>query len=99
MQAIITGLVFVFLVYFSFSYFAIDSYGKGIQPNIFENLKQEKTIPSYFIRIIFLFIFLSNIPFGFLAGKESLLIIIDEIMTRRMSNELSQRLEASQAGY
>jgi hypothetical protein len=65
-------------MYVSFSLLGIASYGNSINPDIFENIKLEKSAASFFMRGIFLCIFLCNIPFIFLPGKEALLILIDE---------------------
>jgi len=56
----------------------METYGDNLNPNIFENIQVETNLASYFIRIIFLAIFICNIPFIFLPGKECLLMLIDE---------------------
>ena len=88
-----SALIFCFIVYISFSFLGIASYGESINPNIFDNIKTENTGSSYFIRILFLGIFLCNLPFVFLPGKEALLIIIDEYRNRSMSKMMEKRID------
>jgi len=69
------------------------SYGeKGIQPNIFENIKEDKGVLSIVLRTLFLFIFLCNIPFVFYAGRECFIILILELKERRVSDKLMKEI-------
>lgn len=79
------AMFFCFVAYISFSFLAMESYGENLNPNIFDNLQNETNIASYFIRLVFLAIFICNIPFVFLPGKECLLMIIDEIKHKTIS--------------
>ena len=79
------ALIFCFIVYIFFSFMAWYVYGDTLHANIFDNIQKEDTFSSIFIRSLFLLIFICNIPFLFLPGKEAMLIMIDEYMTCSMS--------------
>ena len=86
MSAVTLTLFFSFVIYVLFSLLAIYCYGEGLDPNIFVNLQAEgSSFESYFIRVTFLLILLCNIPYLFLPGKVCLLIMIEELRTRKMS--------------
>ena len=87
------ALAFVFLVYLLFSWLGLRIYGVSINANIFENIKTENTLTSYMIRLIFLGVFLCNLPFVFLPGKEALLVLIEEHRHRSMSKAIEKRIE------
>ena len=61
--------------------------------------KEGKSLPgavvypeSYVMQILFLIIIACHIPYLFFAGKEALLIIIDEYMRNSISATLSKKL-------
>ena len=91
-----TGLAMgvCFIVYFLFSHMGLICYS-SVHPNIFENMKEEgAAFSTIAVFSIFLGIFLCNIPFVFLPGKEALLVVIEEVQTRRMSIELARRMSS-----
>ncbi|CDW85330.1 UNKNOWN [Stylonychia lemnae] len=92
------AMLFCFITYLLFSYFAMETYGEYLNPNIFENIQVETNIPSYFIRFIFLAIFICNIPFIFLPGKECLLMMIDEALKNTISKQIEIRIATLRAG-
>lgn len=49
----------------------------NIKPSIFENLQTDNSWFSITLRIIFMLIFICNIPFIFFPGKQSILSIIE----------------------
>src|ERR1700761_761383 len=51
--AVIMALIFCFTTYTLFSLMAMFSYGIDIQPNIFENIKQDKGVISICLRCLF----------------------------------------------
>lgn len=92
-RAVSVAMIFCFIVYVLFSFLAYFVYGDNLNPNIFENLTLENNFLSIFIRALFLIVFLCNITFIFLPGKEALLIMIDEFMKNSMSNKMNKRIE------
>lgn len=79
LAALFIAMMFTLCIYASFSYLGVKAYGDCINPDIFVNLKVSTEFTSFFIRGLFLCIFLCNIPFMFLPGKEALLVMVDEI--------------------
>lgn len=47
---------------------------------------------TYIIRIAFIILIFAHIPFVFFNGKEALLIIVDEIDRKSVSNTLDVRI-------
>lgn len=94
-SAVVMALIFCFSTYTLFSLMAMFSYGIDIQPNIFENIKQDKGAISICLRALFMLIFVCNIPFTFIAGKECLLTFILEYRERVISNQLARQLHMS----
>jgi len=82
-----------FVIFITLSTLAYSIYGDNLQPNLFDNIQVESNVPSYIMRIVFLPIFVFNAPFVFLAGKESLLMIIDDLTDDYISNSIKNRLE------
>jgi len=76
----------------------METYGENLNPNIFENIQVETNMASYFMRVVFLGIFICNIPFIFLPGKECLLMIIDESRNNTISKQIERRIEAIRGG-
>lgn len=98
LSAVTIAMSFCFFVYLTFSVFAYIVYGDNINPNIFVNLQLEHNFASIFVRTLFLLIFICNIPFIFLPGKEALLIMLDEAMRRTMSLQIMKRIDQQQKG-
>ena len=75
MKSVVLALSFCFYSYVVLTILAMNIYGEqNIQQSIFENLKEDQFNPlSIFIRMLFLVIFLCNIPFLFFPGKLSIL--------------------------
>lgn len=98
-KSTLLAMLFCFVSYLSFSYLGIKSYGEHVHPNIFENISAEgANIMALFIMTIFICIFLCNIPFVFLPGKEALLVLLDEVRHRTMSLELTKRMDQNAKG-
>ncbi len=86
--AVCLAMAFCFIAYMIFSVMAWITYGSNIKPSIFENIKGDKGFLSILLRILFLFIFMCNIPFVFFAGRECFITIILEMRERRVSKKL-----------
>ena len=84
-SAVTVTLVLCFTLYAFFSTLGFLSFGHEIKPSIFDNLREENSIESIFIRVLFLSIFLCNIPYIFMAGKEFTLTFIYELRERYIS--------------
>ena len=79
MKAAIMALIFACTAYIYFSILVYLTYGNAVSPNIFDNLKQDPSVMSYGLRILFLFIFTFNLPYAYMIGKDSILTFINEI--------------------
>lgn len=75
-KAVGLAMGFCFVAYTIFCSLAMLSYGKGLDPNIFDNIKHDTGIASVALRGLFLLIFLCNIPFVFFPGKACLITFI-----------------------
>jgi hypothetical protein len=73
------ALIFCLFIYLGFSFLAYGSYGNEIDPNIFENIKRDPGLFSIILRCLFLLIFMCNIVYIFMIGKECFLNIIQEL--------------------
>ena len=87
-SSVFLAITFVFLSYGIFAFVAYLSFGLEVSPNIFDNLKQDDGIFSIAIRILFLVIFICNLPFTFLAGKECCLIFIMEYREKIITKQI-----------
>lgn len=79
MKASLMALTFACISYLYFSVLVYKTYGNAVSPNIFDNLKDDPSIMSYGLRILFLFIFTFNLPYAYMIGKDSILTFINEI--------------------
>jgi len=78
------------------------TFGSGIKESVLENIGEkyggEVSFLARLMQILFFFILACVIPFIFFSGKESILMIIDEIMRRSISYTLSKKLMAKNEG-
>lgn len=66
-------------------------FGSAIHSNVLDNIGEESRVwESYILRVAFLIVIGCHIPFVFFAGKESLLVIIDEIDRKSVSQALEE---------
>ena len=69
LKAAFFALTFVFGVYATFSYLAIELYGDRIEFSIFSNFSKEDDLMTYGVQFLFFILFVNNIPFNFIPGK------------------------------
>jgi uncharacterized membrane protein YidH (DUF202 family) len=94
MKSVLIALTFCFLSYVTLTKLAINIFGEeNIQQSIFENLKNDQTNPlSIGIRVLFLVIFLCNIPYLFFPGKLSILNAYQEYKQRCFSRVIEKKM-------
>lgn len=86
------ALAFAFISYLIFSFLVIQIYGDAVQPNIFDNLKEDQSLISYMLRVLFLFIFTFNLPYPYIIGKDSILTFITEFRDPAVSKKIMQEI-------
>jgi amino acid permease len=102
MVSVTMALIFTMSTYVILSVMAASYFGTAnVQPSIFDNLVDEHDWMSVTLRLIFLTIFMCNIPFIFFAGKLSIFAIINlvgEIREKRHKQMLEGDLLGNQNG-
>lgn len=87
--AIITAISIVVVVYALLGIIGLSIFGSSISSNILTDLAMtNQTGISYTLRILFLLVVVFHMPFLYYCGKESFLIIFDELTRRSMSQVL-----------
>jgi len=95
--ALATSLIFC--LYITLSGVSVYMFGKGIKGSVLDNVGEEcighDTCPweSYVTRFLFMLVLACHIPFVFFSGKESILIIIDELDRKSISQVLELRIK------
>jgi len=82
------SLSITFFIYVSLGILAIYMFGSQLSDSILDNLDEMTSATSYIIRVMFLIVLTCHIPYVFYSGKESLLIIVDEIRFKSMTHAL-----------
>lgn len=85
------SLGMAFGIYVSFSLISIFKFGGPIFESILDNVDEDTDFESYIIRVLFLIVLACHVPYIFFSGKESLCIIVDEIMRGKMTKALEER--------
>jgi len=91
MKAVALALFFCFATYLVLTLCCLQIYGSSIDINLFQNIVEDKNWLSYLVRLIFLVIFFTNIPFVFYPGKLSVVNIIAEYQDHYFSSKLEHR--------
>ena len=93
MLTVVLALGFCFSAYMILTLLVINVYGEqNIEKNLFDNLIGENNMLSVGIRIIFMVIFLNNIPFLFYPGKLSVLNALMEYRECYFSKVLKNQI-------
>jgi amino acid permease len=95
--------VIAIFVYFGVSVLGILIFGKGVilnAGNLISNINEETQVntgksgfEAYIMRILYFIIVVTHTPPIFFPGKEAVLIMIDEIDRRSISNTLDERIK------
>ena len=92
--AIVTGLFYIL-----FAITSVFMFGKNLDMMILNNIGAARTPDggafweALILQIAFAAMLLCHTPFVFCSGKEALLIVIDEVMRRSISNALWHKLQ------
>ena len=94
------GTSMIGLIYLTFGVLSIYLFGSAVSPNILDNVGNECKgttggcpWETYVLQVLFLVVLACHIPFVFFSGKEGILIIIDELDRRSISNSLEKILK------
>ncbi len=94
------GLALTLIIYTTVALIAIAMFGEGLDTVVLQNIGTATNLngnsfwESYVTQIAFIILLSCHIPFIFFAGKEGLLIIIDELDRKSISNALWHKLNA-----
>lgn len=86
-------MLFVFCIYTTVGFVGIYRYGV-VKSSILDDIAETKVHlwENYVMQVLFMIILSCHIPFCFFFGKESLLLLIDEIMRKSISYTLSKKI-------
>ena len=69
MLSVFLALLFCFSVYALFALLALNIYGSDIKMSIFENFQADPDKMTIGIQVLFVIVFMCNIPYNFYPGK------------------------------
>lgn len=81
LKAVGLGMIETVIIYVSCGILAVYLFGSSTSDNILNNICEQTSFLSYFIRAAFLILLACHIPYVFFLGKEGACIVVDEIMT------------------
>jgi len=93
MWAVFLALFFCFVVYALFGLLALNIYGSDIKLSIFDNFDLENDNKILFIQVLFMIIFMMNIPYNFYPGKVMALNFITEYRHKSFSKILELKIK------
>ena len=92
------GLLLTATIYISVSLICLFMFGSDLESSVLLNIGEMRKPDgstyweAYVVQISFMAVLMCHIPFIFFSGKESLLIMIDEVMRKSISNALWHKL-------
>lgn len=94
------GLLLTLFIYITVAIISVAMFGVDVGSVVLENIGQARHNgkafwEGYITQLAFVILLACHIPFIFFAGKEGLLIIVDEIDRRSISNALFHKLYAT----
>lgn len=89
-----SGRIVMFLTYISSPLIAFVLYGKKIKSNLLLNIAKDTGVIPVILMFLFMVISALTIPIVFFVGKESVLIVFDEITRGSYSGKLQKKKEA-----
>ena len=85
------SLGMAFGIYVSLAITSIYKFGGTIFESVLDNVDEETNFESYIIRVSFLLVIACHVPYVFFSGKESLCILVDEIIRGKMTKAFEAR--------
>mmetsp|Transcript_34842 Transcript_34842/g.25168 ORF Transcript_34842/g.25168 Transcript_34842/m.25168 type:complete len:110 (+) Transcript_34842:776-1105(+) len=90
-SSVMLAIVMCSLVYIILGFAGLSIFGSSVTSNILTDLAETNNIVlSYTLRIIFVFVVLFHMPFIFYSGKESFLIVFDELDRKSLTKVLEE---------
>ena len=97
------GLPLTACIYFAVGTICIFMFGESLTSQVLENIGDARQVDNpdkgfwegYMVQVSFMIVLMCHIPFIFYSGKEGMLIIIDEIQRRSISNALWHKLQTN----
>lgn len=87
------SLLVCMVIYIMVGMISLQIFGSGITKDILQNIALEDGhIESYVLRGMYLVILVVGIPYLFVVGKESVLIVVEEYLNKTVSKALDKRL-------
>ena len=98
MGAVAIGSALSTLIYISLGILSIYTFGSALETSVIKNVDEEQNVYSYIIRITFLIVLATHIPYIFFPTKESFLIIFDEAKNDSMQKALQYKIQQQEIG-
>lgn len=99
------ALPLIFIIYTTLTIVCCLMWGAGTEGSVLDNIGKAYWInddgvkkyywEAHIIQVSFMMVLMCHIPFIFFGGKEALLITIDELMRKSISNALWHKMQAS----
>jgi amino acid permease len=94
-KSVVASLLFVMIVYVIVSVVALLKFGTGLEDNMLKNVSSMNGWIPIVISFVFLIIVAMHIPIVLFVGKESLLIMLDELMRKTYSTDARPTIDTA----